>query len=123
MDNTTNNLLSLDDVISYFEYKVGMIALLSAIRKKQIEVVKHDGITYISKESLEAIYEKPYDKDNKLTNYFVTPKEVLEYFEGKMSESVLYRMLWKGEIKEKRVGAKHLIVREALEKQFNKKFQ
>lgn len=123
MDKTTNNLLSLDEVISYFEYKVGMVALLSAIRKKQIEVVQRDGVMYIPQESLEAVYGNPYNNEKRIPNYFLTPKEVLCFFEGELSETALYKMLWKGEIKEKRVGVKHLIIREELEKQFNKKFK
>lgn len=123
MDNTTNNLLSLDDVIPYFEYKIGTVALLSAIRKKQIAAVNIDGEIYILKDELENVYKNPFDKEFRKPNYFLTPKEVLDYFEGSLSESVLYRMLWKGEITSKRVGAKHLIIREELENKFNKRFK
>ena len=121
MGQIQSHFLNLDEVMTYFEFKIGKVAIMSALRKGHLIGELREKEWYFNREWIEKQYRYPIDNPKREVR-FITPKDLLTFYFPEMSMTNLYRDLNDGTIPSVRVGSKILVLKCELEATFKRPY-
>ncbi len=121
MGQIQSRFLSIDEVMTYFEFKIGSVSIHTALRRGHLKGKLIDNQWYFDKKWIEKRYTYPIENPTGEVR-FITPKDLLEFYFPEMSMSTMYKRCNEGIIPFVRVGSKMLILKCELEDKFKRPY-